>query len=113
MNDTPKSKYSHKTFTGKNSIEKNVNAIIDEITRTKKVLDKNDIMFWSFRRFLLTIGFTDTYTHSKLRGAYFREDNEDFYNMIIGKNPVSLTGIKIRAKEFLFAVKEYYRLYVD
>lgn len=97
---------NHKTYTGSSSIKVNVDAIIDEITKTKNVLDKSSMQFWNYRRFLLTLGFVG-WTRHNLRDTYFKQDTEDFYHMIIGKKPVSLRAIKLRAKSFLGDVENY------
>lgn len=99
------------TYTGSDSISKNVNAIIAEITRTKRVLDKKDMRFFNFRRFLLTLGFPSDWSLQKLRNSYFHTDNIDFYRMVIGDNPVTLRQIKIRAKSFLVDVKSWQEWY--
>lgn len=93
------------TYTGSNDITKNVEAIVAEISRTKRVLNKQDIRFVNFRRFLLTLGFPSNWSIQKLRNSYFHTDNVDFYRMVIGDYPVTLRALKLRSKEFIEDVK--------
>jgi len=98
---------SFPTFTGKGGVDENVKAVIDEITRTKQVLNKNSMAFWNFRRFLLTLGFPLDWSRNSLRNSYFQTDNQDFYDMVIGDIPVSLKVIKSRAKLFMMSYKDW------
>jgi len=99
------------TFTGSTNIEINVNAIIEEIARTKRAISKSDIKFWNFRRFLMTLGVKNDWSDHQIQDAYFKEDTRDFYWMVIGRKPVTMKALRLRSKSFLRTVNEYAKRY--